>query len=184
MKFFKFLFFLLPFSVSALNIPNKDIPFFNFFSNTPKVAHPIRYDVIFDDKGDSKLVNNLQNKTEEITENNKTIEKEKTLAIFLSQTFSFSPKQKKLSQQAKKFIQNLSDKIKKKKKSKLIITLFFYNGTGFETAESKRLALKRSLAIKKELKKYNIKAMRIFIQIKETATKHTSHIAQILLKAI
>ncbi|MHA1540710.1 MAG: hypothetical protein ACTSXL_04345 [Alphaproteobacteria bacterium] len=184
MKFLKYLFFLLPFSVSALIIPNENTPFFDFISNTPKVANPIRYDVIFDDKGEAKLVENSQNETEEIEENSSSAELEKVPETLSSQTFSFSPKQKTISQQAKKLIQNLSDKMKINKKSKLTITLFFYNGTGFETAESKRLALKRSLAIKKELKKYNIEAMRIFIQIKETATKHTSHIAQILLKEI
>lgn len=154
-----------------------DEPFFNFDTPLPYAQKTIRYDVIFDGKGDAKMV---ENTTPETTE---TIEDKKAPKVILRETLSFSPKQKTLSEQAQKTIQSLTDTMKREKESHATITLFFYAGSGFETAESKRLALKRSLAIKKEMKKYQIDAARMFIQIKETATKHTSHIAHIILRS-
>lgn len=167
---------LFPLSVLALPALNVDEPTFDFKTPIPYAQKTIRYDVIFDTKGDAKLVENTTEEKEETTENKKS-------KVLLRETLSFSPKQKTLSEQAQKTIQNLTDTMKRNKGSHTTITLFFYSGSGFETAESKRLALKRSLAIKKEMKKYQIGATRMFIQIKETATKHTSHIAHIILKS-
>ncbi len=143
MRLFKFLFFCFPFGVFALTVPQNNLPFFDFSTSVPYAKNPIHYDVIFD--GNAELV---ENTTKEITEN-ETTQENSAPKVFSRETFSFSPKQKTLTKQAQKTVQNLTDKMKRNKKSRVIITLFFYKGSGFETAESKRLALKRSLSIKK-----------------------------------
>ncbi|MBN2676315.1 MAG: hypothetical protein JXR30_03630 [Alphaproteobacteria bacterium] len=171
-------FCFLSFSVHAIDFSKYDFPLFDFSTSVPLAPNPIRYDVITTSSGESELKEVLETTSVETPK-----EEEVKDALLAKEYVTFPPRQKILSSQSKKLIENIVVKMKKYPESKVYITLFFYQGTGFETSESKRLALKRSLELKKEFQKHQIRTAQIFLQIKETIGIQTSHTAQISLKS-